>query len=45
MNVSQDPGALARHYRAVRALTEPGRPWELPRHRTEALSTAAVDAP
>jgi transglutaminase-like putative cysteine protease len=29
---------------SVRALTEPGRPWELPRHRPEALSTAvAVD--
>ncbi|MBP5997581.1 MAG: transglutaminase family protein [Azonexus sp.] len=30
---------------SVRALSEPGRPWELPRHRPEALSTAAaVDA-
>ena len=27
---------------SVRALTEPGRPWELPRHRPEALSTAAA---
>jgi transglutaminase-like putative cysteine protease len=27
---------------SVRALTEPGRPWELPRHRPEALSTDAT---
>lgn len=27
---------------AVSALTEPGRPWEMPRHRPEALSTDAV---
>ena len=29
---------------AVSAITEPGRPWEMPRHRPEALSTDAVDA-
>ena len=29
---------------AVSAITEPGRPWETPRHRPEALSTDAVDA-
>ena len=30
---------------SVRALTEPGRPWELPRHRLEALSTDAAVNP
>ena len=30
---------------SVRALTEPGRPWELPRHRPEALSTDAAVNP
>ena len=29
---------------AVSAITEPGHPWEMPRHRPEALSTDAVDA-
>jgi transglutaminase-like putative cysteine protease len=30
---------------SVTAITEPGRPWELPRHRPEAISTDATVAP
>lgn len=30
---------------SVTALTEPGRPWELPRHRPEAISTDATVTP